>query len=61
MPNITKSLFLSSIQCPTFGYQQYYQPSPELSISDQLRIEEGNDIHNRAKALFPTGVLVSGD
>ena len=59
---ITKHLFLSTLQCPTYGYLQQLQPTREqLSPSDQLRIDEGIEIHQRAKLLFPTGVLVSGD
>ena len=59
--DITKQLFLSTISCPTYGFLQQLQPASALSISDQLRIDEGIEIHNRAKSLFPDGVSISGD
>ena len=61
MPNITKHLFLSTLQCPTYGWlQQHQQPIEQLPPSDQLRIDQGVEIQERARKLFPTGVLVSG-
>ena len=61
MSNITKNLFLSTLQCPTYGFLQQLQPTQPTSPSDQLRIDEGNEIHNRAKSLFPNGILISGN
>ena len=61
MPNITKSLFLSTLSCPTYGWMQKLQPIEPTSPSDQLRIEEGIEIQQRARLLFPNGVLISGD
>jgi len=59
---ITKNLFLSTLQCPTYGFLQQLQPPLEqLSPADQLRIEEGIEVQERARTLYPEGVLVSGD
>ncbi len=58
---ITKNLFLSTLQCPTYGYLQLSQPKQPTSPAERLRIEEGNEIQERARALFPDGVLVSGN
>ena len=58
---ITKNLFLSFLKCPTYGYLQQQQPTqPTTSPSDQLRIDEGNEVQERARTLFPEGLLVSG-
>ena len=58
---ITKNLFLSTLSCPTYGHLQLQPTQQQLSPSDQLRIEEGIEIQQRARLLYPTGVLVSGD
>lgn len=58
---ITKNLFLSTLQCRTYGHQQQLQPTKPTSPADQLRIDEGIEIQDRARTLFPEGVLVSGD
>ncbi len=61
MGNITKNLFLSTLQCRTYGWLQLHNPTQEqLSPAEQLRIEEGLEIHQRARNLFPDGVMVSG-
>ena len=61
MPKITKNLFLSTLTCPTYGWlQQHEPPLEELSPSDHLCIDQGVEIQERARKLFPTGVLVSG-
>ncbi len=61
MSNITKNLFLSTISCPTYGFLQKLQPTQPTGPADQLRIDEGNEIQERARKLFPTGVLVKGN
>ena len=62
MPNITKHLFLSTLRCRTYGWLQHHQPIEQpTSPADQLRIEEGIEIHDRAKSLYPNGVLISGN
>ena len=61
LPAITKNLFLTTLQCPTYGHIQLHQPQQPTSPSDQLRIEEGIDIQQRARNLYPDGILVSGN
>jgi hypothetical protein len=58
---ITKELFLAVLTCPTKGWRQQRETAPKpLSPADQLRIEEGMEIHTRARGLFPAGVMVTG-
>jgi hypothetical protein len=59
---ITKNLFFTTMACPTYGWLlQSGLPRQPLSPAGELRIEEGIEIHRRARNLFPDGVLVSGD
>lgn len=60
MLNITKNLFLSTLACSTYGYLQQIQPTEPTGPSDQFRIDEGNEIQERVRILFPDGVMVSG-
>ena len=58
---ITKNLFLSALQCPTYGHLQLSQSQQPTSPSEQLRKEEGIEVQQRARLLHPTGVLVLGN
>jgi len=64
MKNISKEIFLNAIVCPTFGWllrsgQRIEQLSEEsLTLGEQFRIDQGIEIHNRARQLFPNGILV---
>ena len=61
MRAINKKQFLSTLQCRTYGWLLRHEPTQEqLSPAEQLRIEEGLEIHQRARNLFPDGVMVSG-
>ena len=62
MNRITKEIFLSSISCPTLGWIISHTKSSDvpLSLYDKFKIEEGLEIHKRARTLFPDGVLVEG-
>jgi len=58
---ITKELFLATLACPTRGWRQRHDTAPKpLSIADELRIEEGLEIHARARTLYSDGVMVGG-
>jgi len=58
---ITKELFLATLACGTKGWRQQRETAPKpLSIADELRIQEGLDIHARARKLYPDGVMVGG-
>ena len=58
---ITKNLFLSTLQCPTYGHLQLSQPNQPTSPADQLRIDEGNEVQQRARLLYPDGILIQGN
>ncbi|HCO93588.1 MAG TPA: hypothetical protein DIU00_06500 [Phycisphaerales bacterium] len=61
MVKIDKQLFLSILFCPTYGWLQRTETSRKtLSVADQLRIDEGTEFHQRARGLFPSGVMVPG-
>lgn len=60
---ITKELFLSFLACHTLGHLML---TGEISArkpnaAEQFWIEEGLDIHKRARALFPDGIFVESD
>ena len=62
MPNIKKKVFLEALKCYTLGWLINSEPSsPVESISAELQIEEGLEIHKRARALFEGGTLVEGN
>ena len=59
MNNINKQKFLNTLFCPTYGWLLSKDQIPKSkSTGDLLRIEEGNEIHKRARNLFPNGILV---
>jgi len=61
MGKINKEQFLATLSCPVYGWLLRSGLSPKpLSPAEQLRIEEGLEVHNRARGLFPNGVMVSG-
>ena len=62
MAMITKEKYLATLFCTTFGWvlKKHTPAEGTRSPADQLRIEEGLDIHNRARSLFPEGIMVSG-
>lgn len=61
MGKINKEQFLTTLVCPTYGWLLRSElPQEQLSPADKLRIDEGVEIGQRARGLFPAGVLVSG-
>jgi len=62
--NITKEVFLNTLACSTLGWlmrsgQDIEQLSEEaLTLGERFRIEQGIEVHRRARLLFPDGVLV---
>ena len=59
---ITKDLFLNTYACPTYGwYLKHSDSRAPISLPDQLRMEEGVEVHQRARELFPEGILISGN
>ena len=56
---IKKSLFLTTKTCPRQGWLLFHRTSPaDLSLGEQFRIEQGIEIGERARELFPQGVLI---
>ena len=50
---ITKNLFLNTYACPTYGWHFKHSDSSETaSLPDQLRMEEGLEVHQRARELL---------
>lgn len=64
MRNVTKEIFLNAIACPTLGWlfrcdentRQLLKES--RTLGDQFLIEQGLEIHERARQLYPDGILV---
>jgi len=62
MSTITKRVFLKTMTCPTLGWLTKNQPPTEPeSISTKLRMEEGIEIHERARTVFPEGHFIKDD
>jgi len=61
MGKINKEQFLSTLSCSTYGWiLRYGLSQKQLSPAEKLKIEDGLDIHKKARGLFPAGVMVSG-
>ena len=59
MRSIRKDVFLSALECPTKGWKLYHGlDMPKLSVCDEFRIHQGQEIGRRARHLYPGGVLV---
>ena len=62
MKNMTKSIFLNALACPTLGWllrsgqyiEEFYDES--LTLAHRFRIEQGIEIENRARQLFPSEI-----
>lgn len=66
MKHISKNVFLNAVACPTIGWllrsdePEQEATTEELSLAEQFRIDQGIEIGNRARRLYPSGVLASG-
>jgi hypothetical protein len=59
MIGITKKIFLATSRCPRRGWLlRHQQGQAELSLSERFRIEQGIEIGERARTLFPNGILI---
>ncbi len=60
MKNITKNIFLNAITCPTLGWlmRTGADVKQTLTLGEILRIEQGNEVGQRARGLYPEGILV---
>jgi hypothetical protein len=60
MRSIRKGVFLSALECPAKGWKLYHGlDAPGLSLCDEFRMRQGQEIGRRARQLFPDGVLVA--
>lgn len=59
LQKISKNVFLNSIICPKFGWlMRRRQVTHEPTLGEKFRIKEGKEIGERARTLYPNGVLV---
>lgn len=57
---INKTLFLNTLFCPTYGWMVKNNHIPtDKSLSAQMRIEEGLEIHHRAQNLYPDRLVIN--
>ncbi|MHB9070227.1 MAG: DUF2779 domain-containing protein [Sedimentisphaerales bacterium] len=62
MKPIIKQQFLDTVFCPTYGWEAFRSNSKEeLSIFAQFQMGEGTMVQERARKLYPQGILISGD
>lgn len=54
---ITKELFLAATVCTTRGWYLSHELGGTPTPGEQLRMEEGKDIHRRAQSLHPNGIF----
>lgn len=55
---ITKAQFLNYLNCPTMMWFDRHSERSTLTSGEELRITEGRELGERARKLFPGGVLV---
>lgn len=64
MRNVTKEIFLDAVICPTLGWLKRCDESTRQllgvsrTLGNQFLMEQGLEIHNRARQLYPDGILV---
>jgi hypothetical protein len=62
-PFISKSRFLAGLQCHKLFWHRYHRPKdfPEVDTSTQLSFDQGHEIGELAKSLYPDGIEVQRD
>jgi hypothetical protein len=56
---VSKSIFINTLACPTLGWlQRHDEAKKEATIGDKFLIEQGIEIGNRARTLYPDGVFI---
>lgn len=58
---IRKDIFLNTLFCPTYGWLSRSSSPTKPSLFDKMRMEEGIEIHQKARELSPNGIFVEGD
>ena len=63
MKTLTKSKYLLGIQCPRQVWIHFHQPEkiPEVDEQTQKRFDEGHEVGELAKKLFPNGIDLPTD
>ncbi|MBN1127115.1 MAG: DUF2779 domain-containing protein [Sedimentisphaerales bacterium] len=61
MVTINKERFLSTLSCPTAGWLLAHTPPVKLSRYDHFLMEQELEVHKKAQALYPQGILVGGN
>lgn len=56
-PSVTKELFLSALTCPTQAWFLQNFPGRAPTPGEQMRMMEGQDVHERARNVFPNGIF----
>ena len=57
---MNKTDFLAANQCITMAWRQIRHESPPLDEAAKFRMEQGREIGEFARQLFPDGILVHG-
>ena len=58
MHNISKSIFLNALHCPTLGWYSRKETISILSPFVALQLEQGIEVGLKARELFSKGILV---
>lgn len=64
MRNITKSDFLNAMACPKLGWLLRHERESggetlsDLSLDQRFRIEQGIEVHNRARSIYPQSRVI---
>ncbi len=60
MKNISKKIFLDAIACPTLGWLMRTggDGKQTLTLGERFREEQGTEVGQRARDLYPEGILV---
>jgi hypothetical protein len=58
MRDISKRIFLSGLKCPTMAWYARRLPGTRPTESERFRLEQGLEVGNRARAMYPEGIEV---
>ena len=56
---LTKSKYLSGLQCPRLLWHANKKLLPEVSLSDQHKFDQGHDFEEYVKKLYPDSIDLS--
>jgi len=58
-PYVSKETFLNALTCPAMGWYTRHEDCGAPTVADQFRMQEGLEVHQRARRLHPHGVLIA--